>query len=89
MGSYTALKFRINMSICDKSNILLSLSDKLNLQKRGRIEAVNDILMSVCDIDHTRHKNPLNVLVHILSRLTAYTFLDHWNTRFIPARINA
>lgn len=70
-------------------NMLLALSDKLNLMRRGSIEAVNDILMSVCDIDHSRHRNPLNALVHILSGLTAYTFLDHKNKRFNPARIMA
>nr|WP_230679900.1 IS982 family transposase [Pontibacter sp. 172403-2] len=77
-------KIRKNMK-----NILLSLHDKLNLMKRGTIEAVNDILMSVCDINHTRHRNPLNALVHILSGLTAYTFLESNNSKFKPARINA
>jgi hypothetical protein len=50
-------------------NMLLSLQDKLNFLKRGSIEAVNDILMSVCDIDHSRHRNPLNALVHIFAGL--------------------
>lgn len=83
-GLHLVSKIRKNMK-----NMLLSLSDKLNLRKRGTIEAVNDILMSVCDIDHTRHRNPLNALVHILSGLTAYTFLDQKKSRFSPARINA
>ena len=47
-------------------NMLLTLQDKLGLMKRGKIEAVNDILMSVCDIDHTRHRNPINALVQVL-----------------------
>jgi len=80
-GLHLVTKVRKNMK-----NMLLTLKDKLKLMKRGAIEAVNDILMSVCDIDHTRHRNPLNALVHILSGLTAYTFLDHQNTRFNPAR---
>nr|WP_262888790.1 transposase [Pontibacter pamirensis] len=80
-GLHLVAKTRRNMK-----NMLLTLKDKLNLMKRGGIEAVNDILMSVCDIDHTRHRNPLNALVHILSGLTAYTFLDHKNKRFNPAR---
>jgi len=83
-GLHLVSKVRKNMK-----NMLLSLSDKLKLMKRGSIEAVNDILMSVCDIDHTRHRNPLNVLVHILSGLTAYTFLGQKNKKFKPARINA
>ena len=80
-GLHLVTRVRKNMK-----NMLLTLSDKINLMKRGGIEAVNDILMTVCDIDHSRHRNPLNALVHILSGLTAYTFLDHQNTRFNPAR---
>ncbi len=80
-GLHLVARIRRNMK-----HMLLTLSDKLNLRKRGGIEAVNDILMTVCDIDHTRHRNPLNALVHILSGLTAYTFLDHQNTRFRPSR---
>ena len=82
-GLHLVAKVRRNMK-----NMLLSLSDKLNLLKRGSIEAVNDILMTVCDIDHTRHRNPLNALAQIFSGLTAYTFLEQ-NSRFKTARINA
>jgi hypothetical protein len=81
-GLHLVAKVRKNMK-----NMLLSLSDKMNLRKRGTIEAVNDILMSVCDIDHTRHRNPVNALLHIFSGLTAYTFLEHQKTKFNPARL--
>ena len=83
-GIHLITKVRRNMK-----NMLLTLQDKLNLLKRGSIEAVNDILMSVCDIDHSRHRNPLNALVHIFSGLAAYTFLDHKQSRFNPARLAA
>lgn len=83
-GLHLVAKTRKNMK-----NMLLSLSDKINLSKRGAIEAVNDILMSVCDIDHTRHRNPINALVHIISGLTAYSFLEHLKTKFKPARLAA
>ncbi|PRY10583.1 DDE family transposase [Pontibacter ummariensis] len=76
----------LHLVIKVRKNMLLTLQDKLNLMKRGGIEAVNDILMTVCDIDQTRHRNPLNALVHILSGLTAYTFLDNQNRRFDLAR---
>jgi hypothetical protein len=82
-GLHLVAKGRRNMK-----NMLLSLPDKLNLLKRGNIEAVNDMLMTVCDIDHTRHRNPLNALVQIFSGLTAYTFLDQ-KSRCKPAKINA
>jgi hypothetical protein len=83
-GLHLIAKVRKNMK-----NTLLSLSDKVNLRKRGTIEAVNDILMSVCDIDHTRHRNPSNAMVHIISGLTAYTFLEHHKTKFNPPRLVA
>ena len=82
-GLHLVAKLRRNMK-----NMLLPLSDKLHLRKRGAIEAVHDILMSVCDIDHTRHRNPLNALAHLLSGLTAYTFLGQ-RSKFSPTRINA
>lgn len=64
-------KVRSNMK-----NQLLELDDKLRLRKRALIEPVNDILMSVQDVDHTRHRSPLNALVHILSGLVAYHFYE-------------
>lgn len=82
-GLHLITKVRRNMK-----NMLLTLQDKLHLLKRGSIEAVNDILMTVCDIDHTRHRNPMNALAQIFSGLTAYTFLDQ-NRSFKPARIHA
>lgn len=82
-GLHLVTKVRRNMK-----NMLLSLQDKVNLIKRGSIEAVNDILMTVCDIDHTRHRNPLNALAQIFSGLTAYTFLGQ-NNSFKPARLHA
>jgi len=57
-------------------NMLLLFQDKLGLMKRGKIEVVNDILMSVCDIDHTRYRNPINALVQVLSGLAPYSCLE-------------
>lgn len=57
-------------------NTLMDLDDKLRLKKRALIESVNDILMSVMDVDHSRHHSPLNALVHTMSGLVAYHFYD-------------
>ncbi|WP_281259524.1 hypothetical protein [Pontibacter mucosus] len=43
--------------------------------------------MTVCDIDHTRHGNPLRSLAQIFSRLATYTLLDQTSS-FKPARIH-
>jgi Transposase DDE domain len=57
-------------------NKLMSTAEKLALKKRGVIESVNDLLMTICDIDHTRHRSPINALTHALAGVTAYTYLD-------------
>ena len=49
----------------------------LNLiKKRAVIESVFDILGSVLNIEHTRHRQPSNAIVHIFSSLLAYQYLD-------------
>lgn len=46
------------------------------LNKRAIIETVNDLLASVYDIEHTRHRKPTNALAHMLAALIAYQFQD-------------
>ena len=53
-------------------NVLMDPSDKLLLRKRALIETINDQLKNVCQIEHTRHRSPLNFLVHLLAGLIAY-----------------
>lgn len=55
---------------------LVTMEDKFYLSKRGIIESVIDILKSICDIDHTRHRSPLNAIIHIMGGVAAYHFLD-------------
>jgi hypothetical protein len=57
-------------------NKLMPMVEKLARKKRGVIESVDDLLMTLCDIDHTRHRNPINALTYILSGVAAYTYLD-------------
>ena len=57
-------------------NKLMPMLEKVLRKKRGVIESVNDLLMTLCDIDHTRHRNPINALTHTLSGVAAYTYLD-------------
>ena len=46
------------------------------MEIRAMIESVNDILMTVCDIDHTRHRSPLNAIAHMTSALIAYNYQE-------------
>jgi hypothetical protein len=77
-GIQLVTKVRKNMK-----NMLLLLSDKIKLKKRALIESVNDLLMSVFDIDHTRHRSPINALAHTLSGLIAYCFYEQKPSVFI------
>lgn len=57
-------------------NKLRPMFEKLCLMKRGVIESVNDLLMTICDIDHTRHRSPINCIAHAYAGVIAYTYLD-------------
>jgi len=63
----------------------LLLEDKLKLRKRAVVESVNDILTSALDLEHTRHRSPVNAIAHMLAALTAYCFYDQKPAVFIPA----
>lgn len=56
--------------------------------KRAVVESVFDILQSVCDIEHSRHRSPENAFVHILASLVAYQHLDKKPRVFFPSFIN-
>ena len=63
-------------------NKLMSLFEKVLRRKRGIIESVNDLLMTLCDIDHTRHRSPINCIAHAYAGVAAYTYLDKLPTIF-------
>lgn len=54
-------------------NRLMPLVDKLLLRKRAIIETINDQLKNISQIEHTRHRSPINFLVNLVSGLIAYT----------------
>ena len=54
------------------SHKLMELQEKILLRKRSLIETVNDQLKNVCQIEHTRHRSPVNFLVHLIAGLVAY-----------------
>lgn len=66
-------------------NRLIRLSQYLKLRKRAVIESVNDILTSVFDLEHTRHRSPMNALAHMLSALIAYCFYDDKPSVFLES----
>lgn len=56
-------------------NKLMELIDKIMLRKRAIIESINDQLKNICQIEHTRHRSPINFLVNLVAGLVAYTWL--------------
>jgi DDE family transposase len=66
-GVQLITKLRKNMK-----NRLLPLMDKLLLRKRAIIESVVDQLKNISQIEHTRHRSPINCFINIVAGLIAY-----------------
>ena len=49
----------------DMKNHLLELEDKMLLRKRSLIESVFNVLKNRMNLEHTRHRSPVNFLVHV------------------------
>jgi len=56
------------------TNKLMPITDRLLLEKRAVVESIIDQLKNLCQIEHTRHRSPVNFLGNLLSGLIAYTF---------------
>lgn len=57
-------------------NRLIPLIDKLLLRKRSVIETINDQLKNMCDIEHSRHRSPINAFVNMIAGLVRYTYFE-------------
>jgi hypothetical protein len=53
-------------------NRLMLMSDKLLLRKRFIIETVNDQLKNQSQIEHSRHRSPVNFVMNVVAGLIAY-----------------
>lgn len=54
-------------------NMLMSLKEKILLKKRSIVETVFGCLKNKFELEHTRHRSPINFLVHIFSTLVSYS----------------
>ncbi|PIG91029.1 IS982 family transposase [Gloeocapsopsis sp. IPPAS B-1203] len=54
------------------NNKLMRLHDKLLSRKRSLIETINDQLKNISQIEHSRHRSPVNFCVNVLCGLIAY-----------------
>jgi hypothetical protein len=66
-GLHLITKLKANMK-----NRLMPLADKLLLRKRAIVETIIDQLKNISQIEHTRHRSPVNFLVNLLCGLIAY-----------------
>jgi transposase len=53
-------------------NKLMIWQEKILLRKRSLIETVFDYLKNKLQLEHTRHRSPFNMIVHIISTLIVY-----------------
>ena len=63
-------------------------SDVVFLQQRPLIESVIDMPATVCDVAHSRHRNPFHGLANIYAALIAYQYLPAKPHLFIPGTVN-
>lgn len=70
-GTILVTNVRKNMK-----NRLMPIMDKLLLRKRSVIETVNDQLKNICDVEHSRSRNPINFMVNMIAGLIRYTYFE-------------
>lgn len=74
----------------DMKNHLLSNSDKCLLRKRVLVESVFNVLKNSMNLEHTRHRSPLNFIVHILACVAGYSLVKIINQNsFFENKINS
>ena len=54
-------------------NYLIDMADKKLLRKKFCIETIFGFLKNSMNLEHTRHRSPINFLVNIIAALTAYS----------------
>lgn len=68
-GIQLIIKIKKNMK-----NNLMPMIDKLLLRKRALIESTNDQLKNISQLEHTRHRSPMNAMVNWVAALIAYSY---------------
>lgn len=53
-------------------NRLMLLADRVLLRQRAIAETISDHLKHISQIEHTRHRSPVNLLVKLVCGLIAY-----------------
>lgn len=67
-------------------NKLVLPHEKYMLYKRAVVESVNDQLKNISQIEHTRHRSPVNFLTNLAAGLVAYTLQPQKPSVFVDNR---
>ena len=62
-------------------NYLIDLTDKKLLRKRFCIETIFGFLKNSMNLEHTRHRSPINFLINIIAALAAYSLTKGKSTK--------
>ena len=65
-------------------NYLIDLADKKLLRKRFYIETIFGFLKNSMNLEHTRHRSPINFLINVIAALAAYSL-----TKGKPTKLSA
>lgn len=67
---------------------LVPNEEAILVRKRGLIESCFNILSCVCDLEHSRHRKPINGFVHMLSAIIAYQHLPQKPHIYVANAVN-
>ena len=65
-------------------NYLIDMADKKLLRKRFYIETIFGFLKNSMNLEHTRHRSPINFLINVIAALAAYSL-----TKGKPTKLSA
>ena len=89
-----AIGLRIVTALRTKmKNKIMTFNDNELLKKRSMIESVFHILKDILQVNHTRHRSPVNFMVNIIAALSAYCLYPNkpgikWGVSRVPAILN-
>ena len=61
----------------NRKPVALDPFDQAMLRQRSLVETVIDELKNLCQIEHTRHRSPINFAVNLLAGLVAYCLMPN------------
>jgi hypothetical protein len=57
-------------------NKLMDYADRITLRKRSLVESVFHVFKDILNMDHTRHRSPINFMTNLVAGMAAYCLSD-------------